>query len=162
LRDPFQVLCLDAAFGVEIFFDGAAEILALGVARGLVDRIEHGDAADFFDPFTGEGIYSALRGAELLAPLAGSACEAGSAGVELEALGAYEQARRDTFGGKWMVERIIGAAVACPAILNRAARGLALRKDLADTIVGVTGDVVPASAVLHPRYALTLAMAAFS
>ena len=26
-----------------------------------------GDAADFFDPFTGEGIYSALRGAELLA-----------------------------------------------------------------------------------------------
>ena len=26
-----------------------------------------GDAADFFDPFTGEGIYSALRGGELLA-----------------------------------------------------------------------------------------------
>ena len=29
-----------------------------------------GDAADFFDPFTGEGIYSALRGGELLAPFA--------------------------------------------------------------------------------------------
>ena len=27
-----------------------------------------GDAADFFDPFTGEGIYAALRGGELLAP----------------------------------------------------------------------------------------------
>jgi flavin-dependent dehydrogenase len=27
-----------------------------------------GDAADFFDPFTGEGIYAALRGAELLTP----------------------------------------------------------------------------------------------
>jgi flavin-dependent dehydrogenase len=26
-----------------------------------------GDAADFYDPFTGEGIYSALRGAELAA-----------------------------------------------------------------------------------------------
>jgi len=26
-----------------------------------------GDAADFFDPFTGQGIYSALRGAELAA-----------------------------------------------------------------------------------------------
>src|SRR3712207_8668308 len=25
-----------------------------------------GDAADFFDPFTGEGIYAALRGGELL------------------------------------------------------------------------------------------------
>ncbi|MFI5239460.1 MAG: NAD(P)/FAD-dependent oxidoreductase, partial [Gemmatimonadales bacterium] len=29
-----------------------------------------GDAADFFDPFTGEGVYSALRGGELLAPYA--------------------------------------------------------------------------------------------
>jgi geranylgeranyl reductase family protein len=27
-----------------------------------------GDAADFFDPFTGEGIYAALRGGEVLAP----------------------------------------------------------------------------------------------
>ena len=27
-----------------------------------------GDAADFFDPFTGEGIYAALRGGELVAP----------------------------------------------------------------------------------------------
>ena len=32
-----------------------------------------GDAADFFDPFTGEGIYSALRGAELLAETAAAA-----------------------------------------------------------------------------------------
>ena len=32
-----------------------------------------GDAADFFDPFTGEGIYSALRGAELLAEAAAAA-----------------------------------------------------------------------------------------
>src|SRR4051812_883441 len=29
-----------------------------------------GDAADFFDPFTGEGIYAALRGGEMLAPFA--------------------------------------------------------------------------------------------
>ena len=29
-----------------------------------------GDAADFFDPFTGEGIYAALRGGEMLATAA--------------------------------------------------------------------------------------------
>ncbi|HEU4566120.1 MAG TPA: FAD-dependent oxidoreductase, partial [Gemmatimonadaceae bacterium] len=38
-----------------------------------------GDAADFFDPFTGEGIYTALRGGELLAPAAIAALEAPSA-----------------------------------------------------------------------------------
>jgi non-specific serine/threonine protein kinase len=32
-----------------------------------------GDAADFFDPFTGEGIYAGLRGGELLAPFAAEA-----------------------------------------------------------------------------------------
>ena len=37
-----------------------------------------GDAADFFDPFTGEGIYAALRGGELLAPYAAEAVRAGT------------------------------------------------------------------------------------
>ena len=35
-----------------------------------------GDAADFFDPFTGEGIYAALRGGEMLAPWAREALAA--------------------------------------------------------------------------------------
>ena len=39
-----------------------------------------GDAADFFDPFTGEGIYSALRGAELLAEAAEARAGPGRAG----------------------------------------------------------------------------------
>ena len=35
-----------------------------------------GDAADFFDPFTGEGIYAALRGGELLTSYAFEAARA--------------------------------------------------------------------------------------
>jgi flavin-dependent dehydrogenase len=110
-----------------------------------------GDAADFFDPFTGEGIYAALRGGELLAPFAAEAVRAGSATAQQRALAAYERARHDTFGGKWRVERLIGMAVASPLLLNHAARVLSRDRDLADLLIGVTGDFVPPSAVLRPR-----------
>jgi flavin-dependent dehydrogenase len=121
-----------------------------------------GDAADFFDPFTGEGIYAALRGAELLGPYAHAVCATTGAREEREALEAYDRCRRDTFGGKWMVERLVGLAVGWAPLMNRAARGLATRRDLADTLVGVTGDVVPAGSVLRPSYAFALAHAAFT
>ncbi|MDF1506124.1 FAD-dependent monooxygenase, partial [Roseisolibacter sp. H3M3-2] len=106
-----------------------------------------GEAADFFDPFTGEGIYSALRGGELLAPYAADAARG-----DRRALAGYERARRAEFRGKWMVERLIGLAVAHPLLINRAARVLSRRRDLADLLVGVAGDFVPADQVLNARY----------
>jgi menaquinone-9 beta-reductase len=110
-----------------------------------------GDAADFFDPFTGEGIYAALRGAELLAPLADAAAR--TAGRDADAaLAAYERARRGAFAGKWRVERLIGISVAVPSLLNHAATVLEERRDLADLLVGVAGDFVPPRAVLSPRF----------
>jgi flavin-dependent dehydrogenase len=115
-----------------------------------------GDAADFFDPFTGEGIYAALRGGELLAPFAVHSLGAPTAPLADAALIAYDRARRREFGGKWIVEWIIGAVVASPRLMNRAARVLAARKDMADLLVGVTGDFVPARAVLNAPYLLTL------
>jgi flavin-dependent dehydrogenase len=114
-----------------------------------------GDAAEFFDPFTGEGIYSALRGGELLAPYATDAARAaarGDAGAAARALRGYERARRAEFRGKWAVERLIGLAVAHPALINRAARVLSRRRDLADLLVGVAGDFVPPATVLNARY----------
>jgi len=110
-----------------------------------------GDAADFYDPFTGEGIYAALRGGELLAPFAAEAVRAISPRAHVSALTAYERARHATFGGKWRVERLIGMAVASPLLLNHAARVLSRDRDLADLLIGVTGDFVPPSAVLRPR-----------
>jgi hypothetical protein len=67
------------------------------------------------------------------------------------ALRAYEQARKRTFAGKWRVEKLIGAAVAFPTLMNHAARVLTRDRDLADLLIGVTGDFVPPSAVLRPR-----------
>jgi flavin-dependent dehydrogenase len=115
-----------------------------------------GDAADFFDPFTGEGIYAALRGGELLLPYAVEAARATTPRQADIALEAYERCRRHEFMGKWIVERIVGAATAYPAVMNRAARTLARRRDMADLFVGVTGDFVPAREVLRPSYLLRL------
>jgi len=120
-----------------------------------------GDAADFFDPFTGEGMYAAMRGAELLTPYAFEAARASSTISADVALAAYDRCRRREFAGKWAVERAIAAAVASPALMNSAARALARRPELADTLVGVTGDFVPPSEVLRPTYILNLLAAAF-
>jgi flavin-dependent dehydrogenase len=115
-----------------------------------------GDAADFFDPFTGEGIYAALRGGELLAPVLAQSLGATSSRAADDALATYDQRRRREFGGKWIVEWIIGAVVGSPRLMNRAAHVLAARKDMADLLVGVTGDFVPARAVLNARFLLSL------
>jgi flavin-dependent dehydrogenase len=116
-----------------------------------------GDAADFFDPFTGEGIYAALRGAQLLA--AHLAADLGHIGSD-ESLSAYDDARRAEFRGKWVVERLVGGAVASAVVMNRAAKALAARRDLADLLVGVTGDFVPPREVLRPGFVLRLLSAA--
>ena len=115
-----------------------------------------GDAADFFDPFTGEGIYAALHGGELLAPYIVEALGAESLGSADRALARYDAMRRREFGGKWIVEWLIGAVVGSPRLMNRCARVLAARKEMADLLVGVTGDFVPASAVLNARYLTSL------
>jgi len=111
-----------------------------------------GDAADFFDPFTGEGIYAALRGGELLASALLEALDAPDARHADAALARYDAARRTEFGGKWVVERAIAAVVGAAPLINRAARRLSARKDLADLLIGVTGDFVPAREVIRLGY----------
>jgi flavin-dependent dehydrogenase len=110
-----------------------------------------GDAADFFDPFTGEGICSALRGAELLAATAIDALQLPGAITE-ERLAPYRWARSRAFVGKWMVERMIGYGMAFPALFDRAVARLGRREGMADTLIGVTGDFVPAREVLNPLF----------
>jgi flavin-dependent dehydrogenase len=109
-----------------------------------------GDAADFFDPFTGDGIYSALRGAELLADVARPALVHGGR-VTAAALAPYRRARRLAFGGKWAVERLIGYGMGFPALVDAAVGRLA-RRGMAHTLIGVTAGFVPARAVLNPVF----------
>jgi flavin-dependent dehydrogenase len=119
-----------------------------------------GDAADFFDPFTGEGIHAALHGAVHLAPRVLAALDAPHAAAADAALAGYDAWRRTAFAAKWRLERVIALAVAWPPLLDRAARALARRSDLADTLVAVTGDVVPAAELVRPRFLLDFLRAA--
>lgn len=121
-----------------------------------------GDAADFFDPFTGEGMYAAMRGAEILTSYAWEAARASTPRAADVALAAYDRCRRREFRGKRLVERAVGAAVASPALMNRLVGALARQPAMANTLVGVTGDFVPASEVLRPGYILGLAAAAIA
>ena len=104
-----------------------------------------GDAADFFDPFTGQGIYSALRGAELAAAAILNTLATGAS------LGQYARARRLEFTGKWLLERLIGIAVGWPALVERVVGRMLRRPELADLLVRATGNCIPACAALTPR-----------
>jgi flavin-dependent dehydrogenase len=110
-----------------------------------------GDAADFFDPFTGQGLYSALRGAELAATTLREALATVPRGPLPEAaLAPYMAARRRAFAGKWILERLIGVGVGWPWLARYVVRRLARVPELADLLVGATGNFVPARAVLAP------------
>ena len=109
-----------------------------------------GDAADFFDPFTGQGIHAALRGAELAAGALRGALER-EGRVTARALGRYAAERRRVFGGKWAVERLIGYAMWAPALFDRAVRRLE-RRGQGHTLIGVTGDYLPPARVLNPLF----------
>ena len=113
-----------------------------------------GDAADFFDPFTGEGICAALRGGELAAAAAlGALARPGIATAR--DLGRYRAERQRAFAGKWAVERLIGWAMHAPRLFDRAVERLE-RRGLAHTLIGVTGAFVPPREVLTPRFLASL------
>ena len=117
-----------------------------------------GDAADFFDPFTGQGLYSALRGAELAAAalIPALAEHHRGAPVPAAALDSYRAARRRAFLGKWLLERMIGVGVGWEGLARRVVGRLARQPGLADLVVGATGNFVPARAVLTPAILLHL------
>lgn len=109
-----------------------------------------GDAADFFDPFTGEGLCAAMKGAEMVQSAVLPAL-AGPGLVQSRALRKYAAARRRAFLGKWVVERTIGYAMLAPSFFDRAVERME-RRGLAHTLIGVTGDFVPPRAVLNPVF----------
>ena len=113
-----------------------------------------GDATGYYDPFTGEGIYRALHGAEMVASVALPALARDD--LSASGLSAYDRLYREAFRGKRLVEQIIQLAVQTPPLMNHIAGVLRSRKAMADTMIAVTGDFLPASAVLRPGYLLRL------
>lgn len=109
-----------------------------------------GDAADFFDPFTGEGVFAALRGGTLAAA-AITAALAGGGAASRDRLAPYVRARRRALRDKWWLERIVGLAATRPAVMRRYTGRLGRRAGVADLWVGAAGDSVPVRALFTPR-----------
>lgn len=116
-----------------------------------------GDAAGFYDPFTGEGIGMALRGAELAAEVLLRALGAGD--VTRRALAPYAAARRAAFRDRLRLDRLLQAVLRRPRLADWAARRLDRDRGLADLLAEVAGDTVEARAVLGPGFMARLLLA---
>ena len=109
-----------------------------------------GDAAGFLDPFTGEGIYRALRGAEVAADVATEALRRGS---DVAIIGPdYAWARRAAFQAKERLTVAIQALLETPALMEYVVARLSSRPEVGAQLANVLGDLAPAETVLHPGY----------
>ncbi|MBI2553410.1 MAG: NAD(P)/FAD-dependent oxidoreductase, partial [Candidatus Rokubacteria bacterium] len=130
-------------------------VMALGPLAYRVAPPRHagvllvGDAAGFYDPFTGEGIFAALRSAELAAEVAHGALRRGDCSRAL--LAPYWRARREAFRDKERVTRLLQVVIGRRWLANLVAHRLARRPDLLSLLMGVIGDFVPPRALLSPR-----------
>ncbi|MDQ6695324.1 MAG: NAD(P)/FAD-dependent oxidoreductase [Chloroflexota bacterium] len=109
-----------------------------------------GDAAGFFDPFTGEGVYKALRGAELASTVAWQALEEND--VSARALSSYAHLRHKAFFEKEIVCRLVQSFVGMPRLMDYVVTRLNRRVAARQVITSVLGDLSDARAALTPSY----------
>jgi flavin-dependent dehydrogenase len=105
-----------------------------------------GDAAGFFDPFTGEGIFRALRGAELASTAVMAFLESGSR----RPLHDYATARTNAFRSKSAVTALVQLFVQRPALLQYAAPRLGRRAVALQVLGNVLGDTADPWTFLRP------------
>ncbi len=114
--------------------------LAQGARRAVEDGVLLvGDAAVYLDPFTGEGVYKALRGAELAFDVADQALQVGRTDVTM--LRPYLAARRQAFAEKTLANYLVQLFVHIPPLMNYVTPRLGSRPALARRLVLVLGDL---------------------
>lgn len=113
-----------------------------------------GDAAGFFDPFTGEGIHMALRGGEMAAETLGESLRRDD--LRATDLRPYEARRRAAFDGRLRLDRLLQAILLSPRLTDWTAGKLARDQRLADLLARVTGDMAAAGELLRPRFVARL------
>lgn len=111
-----------------------------------------GDAAGYYDPFTGQGVYQAMAAAELLADAVGPALMAtpfsyrsldrGLSGYARSQRRLTAPARRVQHGVEWVLSR--------PWLANRILHRLATAPAAMDRLVAVTGDLRRPVSLLSP------------
>ena len=111
-----------------------------------------GDTTGFIDPFTGEGIYLSLRSAQLAA---GIICQAFTArDFSKEYLGEYERKRQEEFCKKFVLSRILQNFICRRRWCDGVVALLRRNPQMAQTLVGVIGDYLPADRVVSWRFLL--------
>jgi flavin-dependent dehydrogenase len=139
----------------------AGPVRALGPLAYTVSPPVHdgvllvGDAAGFLDPFTGEGLYAALRSAELAAEVASRALAAGD--VTAATLHEAHERRVAAFAAKTRLTLLLQRLIARRGLAVLAARLLARHPAHLERLMGVLGDFIPARALLAPAFLAGLA-----
>ena len=131
--------------------EGVAPVGARARRRSGPGWLLVGDAAGFLDPFTGEGLLRALRSAGLAA----AAVERHLAG-DADALARYERALERRTRAKDFVSRVVQGFLGVPPAFEYAARRLADRPAVRETMGRVMGDLQPATTALDPRFLAAL------
>jgi menaquinone-9 beta-reductase len=109
-----------------------------------------GDAAAHIDPLTGQGVYLALRGAELAA---GAVTRALTRGAEAaEAFRTYARARGQEFGPVAFLSRLLQQLTFHPPVIRRALRRMAAQPDLGARLINVVGNAAAPGSVLRPGF----------
>jgi flavin-dependent dehydrogenase len=106
-----------------------------------------GDAAGYYDPFTGQGIFQAIACANILAEETLAAWRAGDLP---DRLSRYARRRRRLMRGARVVQHGIEAVLSRPALADRGIRRLDRRPAVADALLAVTGDLRPARSLASP------------
>jgi len=156
-----------AAYGVAARLAGARRAGALEVTGpfevvprrvAVPGALLVGDAAGYFDPFTGQGIHGALAGARIAAACALEALGAPGRRAEAAALLRYESELAAAIGPSRRVQRTVDHVLRRPWLFEPTARILGAAPGLAGLLFRVTGDLEPAGSLLHPaRVAAALA-----
>ena len=133
---------------------------AIRTTRASGDRaLLIGDAALFLDPFTGQGIYLALRSAALAAEVIPDAL---ARGAGRERLAPYEARRQAEFAARTRVSRALQAVLFRKRPARAVVHALSRDRDLARELAAATGDLIPSERVWAFAYGVRLLAAALS
>ena len=109
-----------------------------------------GDAAGFYDPFTGQGVTFALLTAALAAEVGAAALAEND--LSARRLAEYSRRRHALLAPRVLVQRAIQAVVERPALYDHVLCRLNRRPEVARTLVGIVADLIPATLALSPRF----------
>ena len=109
-----------------------------------------GDAAAHMDPMTGQGVYLAIRSAELAASTALRAL--GGGGSTRRILRGYDHLHRREFADAFLLSRALQCLAFRPPVMRRAMRRMAGAPEIGTRLIDAIGNVHPPASVLRPAF----------